>query len=809
MRQNHLRGSQSEKISASRGFRRPTRALVLVAFLSFPAFQPTAFAAIKQLTHFSSECVYQNQTHKTLTADGSNLYFISPCDLIGENPNHIWQVYRVTIFNQVVSQTSHFLEELAPSDIKVSGDGSIIVFDRNLIEAPGPPYRRILGTITSNGAESVISSSTTSGGIGSISVSHDGRLIGYVESGTGHNNHVYVVHKDGTGLLKVLEAPSYPGTAAKISGDGSRILMVASDNLLSQLYTVNIDGSNLVRLTNDPEIAWYGSPQVSFDGQYSLFISASDPVGTNPNHTQNLFRIKTDGTEIIQITRAPEFPCAPDVYCTPYANIISSDGTRVVYNQYGTACLDSFCASLIPRNYDGSNIQNLLPTTVKPGGDLVDANEDLSVIVFSSNGDFTGENPQGAEQIFAWIDDSIPPPAPVVLVHGFTGDPDTTFGGMKQFLEQDGWPAVSYFDYSDKTPYEVRSPTVVQWSIENLAGELAKHICNNVKGGLLGQDGECSEPGQVDIVAHSMGGLIARAYIAGMAQDKANSNSRIPYDDDIRRLIMAGTPNYGAAPSFLQYLGGLESTACTVNRQACEMVFGSNFVWSLTERWRDVVLRKNRFPVSNLLAISGTNDGFTANCVEDIGDGIVGIASSALPYDEQDSFLPDIQRRYVPYRHADIPSDDCRDSGKLVYVDDNGGVNDKDTHQTFQLIREFLETGTTTPDPDREPPPSIKNNGLLLVRLVDKNTHKPVPKIITRVTAIHIDPVDAPTPYKDSKAGTFTVWPIPFESDTGQITVDVTVTPPTGYYKVPPPLTDVTIKAGRPTVRLIELERSN
>lgn len=43
--------------------------------------------------------------------------------------------------------------------------------------------------------------------------------------------------------------------------------------------------------------------------------------------------------------------------------------------------------------------------------------------------------------------------------------------------------------------------------------------------------------GQVDIVGHSMGGLIARFYVAGSPN----------YFNDVRKEIMVGTPNHGAS----------------------------------------------------------------------------------------------------------------------------------------------------------------------------------------------------------------------------------------------------------------------
>ena len=50
---------------------------------------------------------------------------------------------------------------------------------------------------------------------------------------------------------------------------------------------------------------------------------------------------------------------------------------------------------------------------------------------------------------------------------------------------------------------------------------------------------------QVDIIAHSMGGLLSRAYIQ-------SGN----YQDDVLRLIMLGTPNKGASGAYVAWEGG-------------------------------------------------------------------------------------------------------------------------------------------------------------------------------------------------------------------------------------------------------------
>jgi PKD repeat protein len=64
---------------------------------------------------------------------------------------------------------------------------------------------------------------------------------------------------------------------------------------------------------------------------------------------------------------------------------------------------------------------------------------------------------------------------------------------------------------------------------------------------------------KVNIVAHSMGGLVARAYIqsprAG-TEECVESPNGLCYENDVERLVMLGSPNYGASVIYFMWEGG-------------------------------------------------------------------------------------------------------------------------------------------------------------------------------------------------------------------------------------------------------------
>ncbi|RMF27358.1 MAG: hypothetical protein D6759_17850, partial [Chloroflexi bacterium] len=51
--------------------------------------------------------------------------------------------------------------------------------------------------------------------------------------------------------------------------------------------------------------------------------------------------------------------------------------------------------------------------------------------------------------------------------------------------------------------------------------------------------------GKVDLVVHSMGGLVSRAYIQGYGVDNENGDAPIAYDGDVRKVVFIASPHRG------------------------------------------------------------------------------------------------------------------------------------------------------------------------------------------------------------------------------------------------------------------------
>ncbi|MBI3245699.1 MAG: hypothetical protein HYZ50_04225 [Deltaproteobacteria bacterium] len=320
---------------------------------------------------------------------------------------------------------------------------------------------------------------------------------------------------------------------------------------------------------------------------------------------------------------------------------------------------------------------------------------------------FQAANAGGGDAFVARISGSLSssPQTHVVLVHGFLGSP-SSFGQMKSLLVSEGGynaDDVLEYDYGVFNSCSAASDS----TIEFLAAQFSAFLKDKL---------HSYPPGtQVDVIAHSMGGLIVRAYMAGMAQ--LPHESALPYGGEIRRLILAGTPSYGADA---EKLGSLVKTACFkpgsakgLEAQLEEMEYGSRFLWDLDRKW----LAQPPTAPEDILAIAGTAAGF--------GDGAVRAASVALPANFS---LPDGHVLYVPYRHCDYtigPVDICAPLNltQPALVNVQGAE-----HLTFKIVEAFLLSGQppTQKELGYEPTDRILDSSLLLLRMVDKLTEKPI-----------------------------------------------------------------------------------
>jgi uncharacterized protein (TIGR03437 family) len=244
---------------------------------------------------------------------------------------------------------------------------------------------------------------------------------------------------------------------------------------------------------------------------------------------------------------------------------------------------------------------------------------------------------------------------PVVFINGyqFEGCPATfsgTFGIADQVLQSNG--EVSVFFNTCSLPSTA--------TIEDLAAAFATFL-----GGLKYTSGQPVDT--VDVVAHSMGGLVLRSYLSG--KQDSSGVFQPPAATHVRKAVLLASPNFGTPIASL----------LTVSNQVGEMASGSGFLFTLGtwNQGTDDLRGVDAVAAAGNAGSGGTGDpaGFD--------DGVVPLTSASLRF-----YLPG-RTRVVPYCHIDGGGiitlfNLCPGSAK--------GIADIDSamHDSAQIIVSFL-----------------------------------------------------------------------------------------------------------------------
>jgi len=171
---------------------------------------------------------------------------------------------------------------------------------------------------------------------------------------------------------------------------------------------------------------------------------------------------------------------------------------------------------------------------------------------------------------------------------------------------------------------------------------------------------------QVDLVAHSMGGLIVRAYLAGI--QPGDGGFIPPATTGVRRVVLAATPNFG---SFQAIGAGVQSP---------EMIPGNTFLWALA-RWN-----QNLDDLRGVDAIAVIGNAGTAYQTPNLDDGVVSLTSGSIGFAYSDQ-----STRIVPYCHVTPSLETLFGTVGMICSGAQGIVDiDSPAHLTAQIVRSFL-----------------------------------------------------------------------------------------------------------------------
>lgn len=189
---------------------------------------------------------------------------------------------------------------------------------------------------------------------------------------------------------------------------------------------------------------------------------------------------------------------------------------------------------------------------------------------------------------------------PIILVHGWSDTKGETFKNLEFLIECELRRPVRFFQYETAELATNNGPRVDE-SYKEWLGDTLPSLAQQLKEFLARPESSGGGIDQVDVIAHSMGGLVSRNYAL-----KGNK---------IRRLVTLGTPNYGGLFS--------DSFDWVLNNQAEDLEFGCEFTWKLHREWIE-----NAHSMPDVLAVVGTNDALPGKYNQ--SDSLVRCSSASL-----------------------------------------------------------------------------------------------------------------------------------------------------------------------------------
>lgn len=299
------------------------------------------------------------------------------------------------------------------------------------------------------------------------------------------------------------------------------------------------------------------------------------------------------------------------------------------------------------------------------------------------------------------------PNPPVVFINGYQATCTDTglsanFGGADKVLQAVGIVSL-YFDNCSIGGIGTLRPSI---EAEGIA--LGQFLA-----GLKYADG--SSVTQVDVVVHSMGGLILRSYLSGK-RDVSPASFAPPATVPVRKAIFIATPHFGSAIA----------TALGSDRQTQQMSLGSQFLFDLNT-WNQGF---DDLRGIDAISIAGNGGTGTASKTAGFDDGVVALTSASLGF-----YRPGVTR-IVPHCHTGNSLLSlfgfCSSSAPVI-----NDINTNITNPVSLIITSFL-TGTAAwknTGIAAESQTTLSGTGGLLLQLRDKSD-VPVPIIGANVTSV-------------------------------------------------------------------------
>ncbi|MCC5951695.1 MAG: PD40 domain-containing protein [Acidimicrobiia bacterium] len=290
-------------------------------------------------------------------------------------------------------------------DATISDDGLHVAFrsDSQLVD---PEPRQVRYHDVASGVTTEVTNAAT-GNSGGTTISGDGSRIVFVSTSdlVGTNpaarSEVFLYDVATTMTTQVTMSASGGSQRPSLSFDGSRIAFPSTADLVgsnpdghSQLFLFDVAAETTTQLTQTTS-GYYYSPSMAADGSRIAFASTADPLGTNPDGGDELFVVDLPGETITQLTADPSG--------ASFDPSISADGSRIAFNSDADLTGQNPAGDYEIYLFEASD-GSITGITPAAGADIGSYQPSLSAdgtrLAYSSDGDYTGDNPAAVFQVF-------------------------------------------------------------------------------------------------------------------------------------------------------------------------------------------------------------------------------------------------------------------------------------------------------------------------------------------------------------------------------------------------------------------------